>query len=250
MRLKDKTALITGAAGGLGRAAAELFAMEGARVVITDINEEDGLKAAAAIRQGGGSAMFIAMDVTDPQSVENAMARTVQEFGRLDILYNNAGGSTPQDNKVTEASIEAFWKTIKVDLFGTWLCCRYGIPEMIKFGGGVVINTSSLVAMVGYAGKDAYTAAKGAIASLTRSMAVEYAPYNIRVNALAPGVTLTDRLAGRVAENKISSRVLERHLLGLLKPAQIARAALFLASDEASGMTGQVMRVDGGATIA
>ena len=144
-------------------------------------------------KNSGGDAFFVRCDVTERGSVEAAMAATIKRFGKLTILHNNAGGSTKNDGPVTEAPEEEFWRVIRLDLFGTFLCSKIGIPHIINAGGGCVINMTSTLALIAVPGRDCYTAAKGAIASMTRSMAVEYAPHKIRVNAIAPSVTMSDR---------------------------------------------------------
>jgi NAD(P)-dependent dehydrogenase (short-subunit alcohol dehydrogenase family) len=164
-------------------------------------------------------------------------------------LHNNAGGSTPQDNSVVEAPIEEFWRVIKLDLFGTFLGCRVGIPEIIRSGGGSVINMSSNVALMGIAGRDCYTAAKGGVAAMTRSMAVEFAPQRVRVNAIAPSATMTDRVRKLMAGNAAIDKLANSHLLGLIEATDIADMALFLASDASRMITGQVYPVDSGVTI-
>jgi NAD(P)-dependent dehydrogenase (short-subunit alcohol dehydrogenase family) len=173
----------------------------------------------------------------------------VQQFGALHVLHNNAGGSTPQDSTVVDAPIEEFWRAIRLDLFGTFLGCRVGIPEIIRSGGGSVINMSSNVALMGIAGRDCYTAAKGGIAAITRSMAVEFAAQRVRVNAIAPSATMTDRVRRLVAGNAALTRLADAHLLGLIEPSDIANMALFLASDESRMVTGQIYPVDSGVTI-
>ena len=197
-RLDGKVAFITGGGGGIGRATAERFAEEGAKIVIAGINPDVGASAAESARKfgvnSGGDAHFIKTDVSDADSVQSAIAETVDRFGRLDILHNNAGGSTLQDGPVTEAPVEEFWRCINLDLFGTFLCSKYAIPVIAMSGGGSVINMSSNVALMALPGRDCYTAAKGGIAATTRSMAVEYAPDKIRVNAIAPSVTLSHRV--------------------------------------------------------
>jgi NAD(P)-dependent dehydrogenase (short-subunit alcohol dehydrogenase family) len=189
-RLAGKIAFITGGGGGIGRATAERFAEEGAKVVVADIDAAAGEAAAHSARtraaNSGGDAYFVHCDVTERSSVETAIAETVARFGTLNVLHNNAGGSTLQDGPVTEAPEEEFWRAIKLDLFGTFLCSKIAIPHIIKAGGGSVVNMSSNVALMALPGRDCYTAAKGGVASLTRSMAVEYAPHKIRVNAIAP----------------------------------------------------------------
>ena len=245
-RLANKIAFITGAGTGIGRATAILFAREGARVAIAEINTAAGEETA---HLAGNGAIAIRTDVTDEASISAAIRTTVQQFGGLHILHNNAGGSTPQDNTVIEAPIEEFWRVIKLDLFGTFLGCRFGIPEIIRSGGGSVINMSSNVALMGIAGRDCYTAAKGGVAAITRSMAVEFAPQKVRVNAIAPSATMTDRVRKLVAGNAALDKLANSHLLGLIEPPDIANMALLLASDESRMVTGQVYPVDSGVTI-
>ena len=160
-RLEGKVAFITGAGTGIGRNAAELFASEGARVAVAEIDPASGRETRQRIRGAGGDAEWIAIDVTDAGSVQAAIGETTERFGRLDVLYNNAGGSTPMDGPVTEAPEEEFWRVIRLDLFGTFLVCKYGIPRLVEAGGGSVINTSSNVALMAVGGRDCYTAAKG-----------------------------------------------------------------------------------------
>ena len=245
-RLVGKVAFITGAGTGIGRATAVLFAREGARVAIAEIDAAAGDETA---HLAGNDAIAIRTDVTDETSVREAVRTAVQQFGALHILHNNAGGSTPQDNTVVDAPIEEFWRVIRLDLFGTFLGCRVAIPEIIRSGGGAVINMSSNLALMGIAGRDCYTAAKGGIAALTRSMAVEFAAQRVRVNAIAPSATMTDRVRGLMAGNVALDRLANAHLLGLIEPPDIANMALFLASDDSRMITGQVYPVDSGVTI-
>ena len=165
------------------------------------------------------------------------------------MLHNNAGGSTAVDNTAVEAPLDEFWRAIKLDLYGTFLGCRFGIPELIKAGGGSVINMSSNVALMGVPGRDCYTAAKGGIAAITRSLAVAYGPQKVRVNAIAPSATMTERVKRLVAGNAALTKLADSHLLGLIEPEDIARMALYLASDESRMVTGQVLPVDSGVTI-
>ena len=252
-RLKDKVAFITGGGGGIGRATAERFAEEGAKVVIAEIEPSVGEKAAEAARKKGvdasGDALFIKTNVSDADSVQAAIKKTIDRFGKLDILHNNAGGSTLQDGPVTEAPVEEFWRCISLDLFGTFLCSKYAIPEIIKSGGGSIINMSSNVALMALPGRDCYTAAKGAIASITRSMAVEYAPNKIRVNAIAPSVILSDRVKKLLAASPEIEAISKTHLLGLGEPIHVADLAVYLAANESAITTGQVISVDSGVTI-
>ena len=253
-RLEGKVAFITGGGGGIGRATAERFAEEGAKVVVAELNAEAGAAAAESAKKraanSGGDAHFIKCDVTDRASVQAAIAETVRRYGPLTILHNNAGGSTANDGPVTEAPEEEFWRAIKLDLFGTFLCSQIGIPEIIKAGGGSVINMSSMVALMALPGRDCYTAAKGGISALTRSMAVEYAPHKIRVNAIAPSVTMTDRVKALIPGKENLQKLQASHLLGLAYPIHIAQMAVYLASDESEITTGQVISVDSGVTIA
>lgn len=248
-RLRGKVVLITGAAMGIGRAAAELFAREGARVAVADINAAAGEETTRRIQQAGGESIFLPTDVTSEESVAQAIAQTVRTYGGLNVLFNNVGGSTSRDGPVTDAPIDEFWRTIKVDLFGTWLCCRLGIPELIKAGGGSVVNMSSVCALMGLPGLDAYTSAKGGISALTRSMAVEFAPHRVRVNAIAPTRTTTERVVQSATAKNVSERAAAMNLLGSAEPIDIAYAALYLASDESRITTGQVFAIDSGITI-
>jgi NAD(P)-dependent dehydrogenase (short-subunit alcohol dehydrogenase family) len=181
--------------------------------------------------------------------MRSAIDAALDRYGALHILHNNAGGSTSIDNTVVDAPIEEFWRVIKLDLFGTFLGCRFGIPAIIQSGGGSVINMSSNVALMGIPGRDCYTAAKGGVAAMTRSMAVEFAPHKVRVNAIAPSATMTDRVRALVAGNASLTKLADSHLLGLIEPEDIANMAVFLASDESRMVTGQVYPVDSGVTI-
>jgi NAD(P)-dependent dehydrogenase (short-subunit alcohol dehydrogenase family) len=252
-RLTGKVAFITGGGGGIGRATAERFAEEGAKVTVAELDVALGQAAAESARMrgrnSGGDAHFVPCDVRDRASVEAALAETIARFGKLNVLHNNAGGSTPQDGPVTEVPEEEFWRVMKLDLFGTFLCAKLGIPHIVAAGGGAVINMSSTLALSAVPGRDCYTAAKGAIASLTRSMAVEYAPHKIRVNAIAPSVTLSDRVKALLEGSKDIEKLAATHLFGLGQPIHVADMAVYLASDEAAITTGQVMVIDSGATI-
>jgi NAD(P)-dependent dehydrogenase (short-subunit alcohol dehydrogenase family) len=252
-RLSGKVAFITGGGGGIGRATAERFAQEGAKVVIAEIDRASGEAAAQSARAGadnsGGDAHFIHCDVRERAQVAAALDETIRRYGGLHVLHNNAGGSSPQDGPVTDVSDEEFWRVMRLDVYGTFLCSQLGIPHMIKSGGGSIINMSSIVALRALPGRDCYTAAKGAVAALTRSMAVEYAPHKIRVNAIAPGVVLTERVKRLMENAKDIEKLAQTHLLGLGMPAHMAEMALYLASDESAITTGQVLSVDSGATI-
>lgn len=245
-RLEGKVALITGAGAGIGRATACLFAREGARVVVADIDTSAGEETA---HLAGHGAIAVRTDVTEEDSVRACVNQAVGHFGRLDVLHNNAGGSTSRDGTVVEAPLDEFWRVIKLDLYGTFLCCRHGIPALIAAGGGAVINMTSNLAAMGIQGRDCYTAAKGGVAALTRSLAVEFAAQRVRVNAIAPSVTLSERLKKLMAGNAAIDKLAQAHLLGLMEPQDIAGAALYLASDEARRVTGHILAVDSGVTI-
>ncbi len=252
-RLSGKVAFITGAGGGIGRATAERFVEEGARVAIAEINSELGAAAATSARakagNSGGDAHFIHCDVTDKASVTAAIDETIRRFGLLNVLHNNAGGSTPQDGSVTEASEEEFWRVMKLDLFGTFLCSKVAIPHIARAGGGSIINMASNLALMAVPGRACYGAAKGGVASLTRAMALDHAKQKIRVNAIAPSATLSDRVKKLLESNPALTKMADSHLFGLGLPIHIANMAVYLASDEAAITTGQVYPVDSGVTI-
>ncbi|WP_342363258.1 glucose 1-dehydrogenase [Terrarubrum flagellatum] len=248
-RLAGKVAIVTGATGGIGREAAILFAREGARVVVAGRRISEGEETLSLLKAAGGEGIFVSTDVTEPDSVAEMIARTIEAFGKLDVIYNNAGGSTSRDGPVTEAPLDEFWRAIKLDLFGTWLCCRAAIPEMIKAGGGSIVNSASIVAMMGIPRRDAYTASKGGVIALGRSMAVEYASHRIRVNTVVPGAVATERVMKFYETEPHLKKQWDAYLLGISDPIDVAQAALFLASDESRKTTGQVLTVDGGILI-
>ena len=249
-RLAGKVALITGSANGLGRVAAELFAAHGAHVVVADI--EDGSEVVAAIRSAGGQATFVTLDVSNDDSVADAIDHAVATFGGLHVLYNNAGISPGDDDGPLNTS-DATWQTVlDVNVTGVARCCRHGIPAMLSSGGGSIINVASFVAHVGAATPQiAYTASKGAVLSMTREIAVIYARQGIRANALCPGPVLTPLLAKFLSDDAKRQRRLVHVPMGRFgEPIEIANGALFLASDESSFMTGQSLLIDGGITAA
>lgn len=249
-RLAGKAAFITGAGTGIGRATAELFAREGARVTIAEIDPASGEETAQRILAAGGQAIAITTDVREPESIEAAIRKAAQHWGGLHVLHNNAGGSTMVDSNVVDVPLEEFWRAISLDLFGTFLGCRFGIPEIIRSGGGSVINMTSAVALMGFEGRDCYTSAKGGIASLTRSLAVEYGRQGVRVNAIAPSVTMTERVKQLLAGTPSLQRIADQHLRGLGEPMDVAHAVLYLASDEARVTTGSILPVDSGVVVA
>jgi NAD(P)-dependent dehydrogenase (short-subunit alcohol dehydrogenase family) len=249
-RLEGKVAFITGAASGLGRVAAERFAGEGARVMIGDV--VDGSEAVAAITAAGGEARAVGCDVTDEEQVRAAIQATVDTFGRLDVLYNNAGVMLSADDDPTNTPLDVYDSTMDINVKGVLLGCRHGIPAMLATGGGSVINVASFVAHMGAATPQiAYTASKGAVLAMTREIAVIYARRGVRANALCPGPIMTPMLAKFLSDDTRRNRRLVHIPMGRFgEPAEIASGALFLASDESSWMTGQSLIIDGGITAA
>jgi NAD(P)-dependent dehydrogenase (short-subunit alcohol dehydrogenase family) len=252
MRLANKVALITGAGSGIGRESALLFAKEGASVVVCDVNETAGKETVALIEAANGTAVFVQADVSKTADVQNMINAAETHYGRLNVLFNNAGIFHAADGSVLDTEEEVWDLTLNVNLKGVFLGCKYGIPALLRAGGGSVINTASFVAIVGAAtSQSAYTASKGGVLSLTREIAVEFARQNIRVNALCPGPVETPLLAELLADPARRQRRLVHIPPGRFGKAQeMANAALFLASDESSFVNGSTFLVDGGITAA
>jgi NAD(P)-dependent dehydrogenase (short-subunit alcohol dehydrogenase family) len=251
-RLEGKVALITGAGSGMGRAAAELFAGEGAKIVITDVDENAGNDAVAAVRTAGGDATFVRANVAEWSDCQAMVATAVGTYGALHVLYNNAGIFPADDGGVLDTPQETWRRVMAVNLEGVWLCCKAGIPAMLESGGGSIVNVASFVALVGAAtAQIAYTASKGGVLAMTRELAVEYARQGIRANALCPGPIQTPLLEELLSDPVRRARRLVHIPMGRLGRAEeLAKAALFLASDDASFMTGASLVVDGGITAA
>lgn len=248
-RLADKVCVITGAGSGIGRAAALLFAGEGAKVVAADVNPSASAETARVIEKIGGEARAVDVDVSNAASVQWMLQKTVEAYGRLDVLVNNAGYGFAATVEQTE---EADWdRLMAVNLKGVFLGCKYAIPLMRRQGGGVIVNTASVVAVVGIENRAAYCASKGGVAALTRAMALDHVRDGIRINCVAPGTIetpyFTDIFAKSADPQTLRKGLEQRHPMERLgKPEEIAYAMLFLASDDSSFCTGSTLVVDGG----
>ena len=254
MRLEGKVALITGAAAGVegelmgfGGAAARLFAREGAKVVLTDILVEQGERSAAEIRELGGDAIFVKLDVTSDDDWQNAIQAALDAYGRLDIMVNNAGTSAPAT--VEDTTVDVWDGQMDVHAKGVFLGTKYAIPEMRKVGGGSIINISSIYGLVGSVGSTAYHAAKGAIRIFTKAAAIQYAPDGIRINSVHPGFMRTPLTRRRFDDPEREAELLARIPMNRIGDAyEIAYGILYLASDESSFVTGSELVIDGGVT--
>jgi len=246
-RMAGKVALITGGASGIGRATAIAFAREGAKVAVADYMVDGGERTVKTIREAGGQAMFINADVSRPKEVEAMVTKTVEAYGRLDCAFNNAGVEGRIAN-TAEASDEDWDRTIATNLTGVWFCMKYEIREMLKRGGGSIVNTASVAGMIGFPGFAPYCASKGGVIQLTRTAALEYAKSGIRVNAVCPGVIRTpmvERLMDSYPEFNEPLLISYEPIGRMGKPEEIAEAVLWLSSDAASFVTGLPMAVDG-----
>ena len=251
MRLKDKVCIITGGAQGMGAVACTLFAHEGARVVSADVAEEPGQKLAAQIKKEGGQAVFVRADMSREEDCAALVKKAVQTYGKLDVLYNNAGIFPPDDHSVVDTPWSVWEKVLSVNLKGIVSCCKYGVPEIIKSGGGSVINIASFTALLGCTvPQDAYASSKGAIVTLTKQMAVQFGPKKVRTNAICPGPIETPLLTKWLLANEAErNKRLPRIPLGRFgQPQDIVYMALHLASDESAWTNGAAIVIDGGIT--
>jgi NAD(P)-dependent dehydrogenase (short-subunit alcohol dehydrogenase family) len=264
MRLQDKVCIITGSGGGMGRVAAQMFAAEGARVVVAEYGEEAGEETARLVNEAAESisgragdvrapaASFVQVDVSKEADCRRMVEHAVDTYGRLDVLYNNAGIMPEADHSVTDTDVEVWDQVMAVNLRGVFLGCKYAIPRMVEQGSGSIINISSFVALLGCSvPQDAYTASKGAVLSLTRSLAVQFGPKGIRSNAICPGPIETPLLMDWLVKDEEAKRIrLARNPTGRFgKPEEIVHMAIYLASDESRWTNGASLVVDGGITV-
>jgi NAD(P)-dependent dehydrogenase (short-subunit alcohol dehydrogenase family) len=252
MRLDGKICLITGAGSGMGRVAAQMFAAEGARVVVAEFSEEAGRETARMVTDAGGQATFVAADVSREEDAQAMVEHAIETYGGLDVLYNNAGIMPEADHSVIDTDVATWDQVMAVNLRGVYLGCRFAIPRMLERGSGSVINISSFVALLGCSvPQDAYTASKGAVLSLTRSLAVQFGGRGVRANAICPGPIETPLLMDWLVKDEEAKRIrLARNPTGRFgKPEEIVNVAIYLASDESRWTNGAHFVIDGGITV-
>ena len=252
MRLQDKVTIITGGASGMGRVASKLFAVEGARIVVADVTAEAAESAAADVVAAGGQATAVAADVSTEEGAKRMVDHAVATFGRVDVLYNNAGVMPEADHSVIDTDVATWDKVMAVNVRGVFLGCKHAIPKMVEQGSGSIINIASFVALIGCSvPQDAYTASKGAVLSLTRSLAVQFGPSGVRSNAICPGPVETPLLMDWLLKDEAAKKLrLARNPTGRFgKPEEIVYMAMYLASDESRWTNGASLVVDGGITV-
>jgi NAD(P)-dependent dehydrogenase (short-subunit alcohol dehydrogenase family) len=252
MTLKDKIALVTGGSSGIGRASALSFAQQGAKVVVADIDEQGGLETVSLIKTAGGEATFIRTDVSNSTDVEAMVQHTVDSYGRLDCGFNNAGAVAAHLEAISpthEYPEENFDQVIAVNLKGIWLCMKYEIRQMLKQGGGVIVNTASALGLVGIENLSGYVASKHGVVGITKTAALEYADKGIRINAICPGYIQTPMTQDRLKDPEVQKRIQAIHPIGRVgTPKEVAETVVYLCSDAASFVTGHAMTIDGGWT--
>jgi len=252
MRLQDKVCIITGGGSGMGLVAAEMFAREGAKVVVAEVSEAAGDDATRAVKEAGGEATFVGADVSNERDAQAMVDHAIATYGRVDVLYNNAGIMPAADHSLVDTDVATWDKVMAVNLRGVFLGCKYAIPRMVEQGSGSVINIASFVALLGCSvPQDAYTASKGAVLSLTRSLAVQFGPSGVRTNAICPGPVETPLLMDWLVKDEEAKRIrLARNPTGRFgKPEEIVSLAIYLASDESRWTNGASLVVDGGISI-
>src|SRR5436190_8871477 len=252
MRLEGKVSIITGGGGGMGRVAAQLFAGQGAKVVVAEYGEAAGQESVELVRQAGGDATLVRVDVSKESDAKAMVDHAIATYGRVDCLYNNAGIMPEADHSVTDTDVDTWDAVMAVNVRGVYLGCKYAIPAMVDGGGGSIINIASFVAILGCSvPQDAYTASKGAVLSLTRSLAVQFGPKAVRTNAICPGPVETPLLMDWLVKDEAAKQLrLARNPTGRFgKPEEIVHMAVYLASDESRWTNGASLVVDGGLTV-
>jgi NAD(P)-dependent dehydrogenase (short-subunit alcohol dehydrogenase family) len=252
VRLQDKVAIITGAGGGMGRVAAQMFAAQGAKVVVAEFGDAPGRETVDLVVRAGGQATFVPTDVSDEASARAMVEQAVATYGRVDVLYNNAGVMPEADHSVIDTDVAVWDQVMAVNVRGVFLGCKYAIPQMVSQGSGSIINIASFVALLGCSvPQDAYTASKGALLSLTRSLAVQFGPSGVRTNAICPGPVETPLLMDWLVKDEEAKRIrLARNPTGRFgKPEEIVNMAIYLASDESRWTNGASLVVDGGISV-